>query len=181
MSTRISKWISGIGVMVVGGLLLTSVVGADDDNHKNPFTQILTKLDQILAAVGPVDLCHGGTTVGRFVVKGTEVCDRTTGLTWQQTPDATLRTNAAAVTYCLGLGNHYRLPEIKELISLLDYSQFNPTLPPGIFTGVANDGYWSATQNAQTAPLTWIGFFNNGSVVSDDRSNNLHVWCVRGA
>jgi len=92
MHSRRNKWISGFGAVLLVGLLVTTAVAGDDGKDKNPLTQILNKLDQVLAAIGSgggtVDLCYGGTTVGRFVVNGTEVCDWTSGLTWQKTPDA---------------------------------------------------------------------------------------------
>ena len=198
MRSSRSRWLSGIGAAVlIGGLVLASggswVTPASAYNSPpppNPFAQILTKLDEILAAIaaiggggGSVDLCHGGTTVGRFVPIGTtEVCDRTTGLTWQKTPDAIPRTHAVAVTYCPTVGTHYRLPEVKELISLLDYSQFNFALPVGHpFTNVQSAYYWSATTYAGNPPAAWGVVFVDGSVVVDDKTNSHSAWCVRGA
>ena len=52
MRSSRSKWLRGLGVFVlVGSVLLTSMAVANDDKGKNPFTQILQKLDQILAAI----------------------------------------------------------------------------------------------------------------------------------
>ena len=52
MNSSRNRWIRGLGaVVLVGALLVTSMVAADDDKDKgkNPFTQILAKLDQILS------------------------------------------------------------------------------------------------------------------------------------
>ena len=94
------------------------------------------KLDEVLVAIdatpsGGAPPCGAGTEGVRFVVStdGTEVCDNTTGLVWEQTPDSIKREWQAAIAFCPTIG--YRLPEVKELFSLVDFSQSNPTLPAG--------------------------------------------------
>lgn len=45
---------------------------------------------------------------------------------------------------------HWRLPNIRELLSLVDYGQDTPALPEvRPFVGVASDWYWSSTSRAQ--------------------------------
>jgi hypothetical protein len=73
---------------------------------------------------------------GRYVVtnggtgNGT-VYDTKTKLTWQQTVSSTTYTWADAKTYCAGVGTSlggtgWRLPTLKELQTIVDYSQSNP-------------------------------------------------------
>lgn len=197
MTSKRSRWVSGIGaVLVVGVLVLVTgnvETQADDHHGQNPFQLILDKLDHILAAIGKVggsvDLCNGGTTVGRFVNIGTtEVCDRTTGLTWQKTPDAAAaaKTYDQAVAWChtpsATVAGGSRLPQIYELLSLVDYSQYQPALPVGIFTGVAIFGfYWSATPAAAVSGYAWSEYFGNGLGDVNATGNASFVWCVRGA
>jgi len=120
---------------------------------------------KILKAIFPP--CGPGTRDQRFVVKGEKVCDNTTGLWWQRTPgdptdDICGNTDTCtwqeAINYCTNLeltGKHkkkqWRLPEVKELISLVDYGVETPgpVLPPGNpFISVRSDSYWSATELA---------------------------------
>ena len=180
-----------VGGLVFGtGTVVTQAWERDDDHQgKNPFDRILHKLDQILGKVGrTVDLCHGGSFVGRFVVNGGEVCDRTTGLTWEQQPNPAFQTPGEAVAYCQNKGNHSRLPEVKELLSLVDYSQDNPVLPVGHpFIGIQLAFYWSATTLAGDSGIVRAVNFESGSVnptVLHGRGGStpyLLVWCVRGA
>ena len=136
-----------------------------------------------------------GKSADRFVVLGTgEVLDVTTGLRWQQTPGSANVVGAGsscngpttcvwqeAVDYCAALGGGYRLPEIKELISLVDYSQFNPALPAGHpFTGVQSSLYWSAAAVASNPTLAWNVDFFNGFVLTTGKANfNRFAWCAR--
>jgi len=97
---------------------------------------------------------------------------------------ATAKTYDEAVAYCLSKGNPYRLPEVKELASLLDYSHLNPALPSGHpFTGVQSGGlpYWSVTTNVFNPPDAWNVYFWNGLVGVNNKSVPNPVWCVRGA
>jgi len=56
MRSKSNRWLSGVGVVVfAGGLVLANFGGeitsvqAHDRAYKNPFKQIMTKLDEILA------------------------------------------------------------------------------------------------------------------------------------
>jgi hypothetical protein len=177
-------------VVLLGGVLLAGFGSGSVQAATNPFDEILDLLNQINRKVtGTVDLCHGGSIVGRFVPIGTtEVCDRTTGLTWQKTPAGTdaAKTWADAKTYCqtpsatVAAGS--RLPEVKELINLVDYSQVNPSLPPNNpFIGVGGFYYWAATENAGLPTFAWAVVFGNGVVFNFDKLSTKLVWCVRGA
>lgn len=128
--------------------------------------------------------CGAGTEGQRFVADPNEVCDNDTGLYWVKAPDSTTRLHANAVTHCarLDLGNSqtYRLPEVKELISLVDYSQLGPALPSGHpFSNVQSDRYWSATALALLPPVAWFVLFVNGGVDADIKTSTFFVWCAR--
>src|SRR5512141_488165 len=100
MKSNRSRWFRGVGaVVLVGALLVTSVVFADDGKGKDPFTQILANLDQILSKLNGSD--NGNHTLRwdtnhpsatRFTTAFTgAVLDKNTGLVWEQAPDATGR------------------------------------------------------------------------------------------
>jgi len=75
----------------------------------------------------------------------------------------------------------WRLPNIKELQSLVDFSRVNPVLPSGYpFSGVQSDNYWSSTSYADNTSNAWNLNLNNGNVNNDDKTNTNYVWPVRG-
>jgi len=72
------------------------------------------------------------------------------------------------------------LPEIKELISLVDYSMSEPALPEGNpFQDVVLSFYWSATALAANASLAWEVAMATGQVSTTDKSVGSRTWCVR--
>jgi hypothetical protein len=125
------------------------------------------------------------------------VTDNLTGLIWLQNAncigrqtwtDALTASNALASGAC-GLTDGsvvgtWRLPNVKELQSLLDFSQTNPALPPlppGYpFSGVQSFLYWSSTTYASGPLYAWVVYLDNGDVYSDDKRNDYFVWPVRG-
>jgi hypothetical protein len=118
---------------------------------------------------------------GRFVV-GTDtyggaptigiVLDRQTGLTWQQVAGP-LVSQAGALDYCYNIGFNsdsvgWRLPTLKELLSLVDYAGDygpNPLIDPTIFPHTPAYGFWSSTTSparpAQCVDFTqgWLGCY----------------------
>lgn len=76
----------------------------------------------------------------------------------------------------------WRLPNVKELQSLIDFSEYNPVLPSGHpFTGVQSSDYWSSTTNADITSTAWRVYMSDGAAVSDDKSSGYFVWSVRDA
>jgi hypothetical protein len=76
----------------------------------------------------------------------------------------------------------WRLPNVKELQSLIDFGEDNPVLPSGHpFTGVQSASYWSSTTNANDTSTALRVFMSDGSTVSDDKSSVYYVWPVRDA
>jgi hypothetical protein len=155
------------------------------------------KLDQVLAGISNIMVgapCGQGTEGQRFVVNGPEVCDNATGLYWEQSPSTSgafaWSSNEGpinALDRCTGLnlGNPYtyRLPEVKELISLVDYrvEEQPPVLntPVGPFSNVQSAHYWSATTQAQDPSEAWSVNFSSGVLNSNDKGKLFYSWCVR--
>jgi Protein of unknown function (DUF1566) len=67
----------------------------------------------------PPSRCY--PTASRFTVQDGLVADTATGLTWQQTSSGDLP-SPQLQTYCAGLAGGFRLPSIKELFTLVDFS-----------------------------------------------------------
>jgi hypothetical protein len=75
--------------------------------------------------------------------------------------------------------NDWRIPNRRELESLVDAELFNPAINP-IFGPIAAAFYWSSTTLAINESLAWFVFFFNGSVDVGDKSSPLFVRAVRG-
>jgi hypothetical protein len=74
----------------------------------------------------------------------------------------------------------WRLPNIKEVLCLVDFSQFNPPLPTGNpFTGVQSFFYWSSTTYAGDTNDAW-GVVMDADLYIGDKESYYHVWPVRG-
>jgi hypothetical protein len=124
----------------------------------------------------------------RFTGDGTGVItDHLTGLMWAENaylPGAKKTWNDA-IDYCngLSLGGHtdWRLPNVQELQSLIDYGRFSPALPSvHPFDNVQPGKYWSSTTYADPTSLAWNVSLDGGSVNSGDKSLTFYVWPVRG-
>jgi len=112
------------------------------------------------------------------------VSDTSTGLTWQQdTPDDVVNWEQA-LAYCeslaLGGATDWRLPTIKELRSLVDFSRNNPAIDITRFPNTLPSFYWSSTTYATTTSSAWGVFFLNGSGSSSNKASITRVRAVRG-
>lgn len=77
----------------------------------------------------------------------------------------------------------WRLANVKELQSLIDYGENDPALPAvNPFIEVQSSNYWSSTIDDSNIPITtfaWAVNFHGGSV-STGAVGNCYAWCVRG-
>jgi hypothetical protein len=74
----------------------------------------------------------------------------------------------------------WHLPTVRELQSLIDYSQYGPALPSGYpFSGVQTNHYWSSAENASRSGYAWGVYLDDGVVDTYDESNAYYVWPVR--
>jgi hypothetical protein len=131
----------------------------------------------------------------RFTDNGNgTVTDKLTGLIWMKNASVL---GAASWSQALIIANglksgdadltdgsvagDWRLPNLRELQSLIDYSSTNPALPAGHpFTGVQSFFCWSSTTNAYYPTYAWHVFFSDGNVYGNVKSYFSYVWCVRG-
>lgn len=77
--------------------------------------------------------------------------------------------------------NDWRLPNRRELESLLDLGNFNPALPPSHpFLGVQSSYYWTSSTAANGEDDAWIVHVYLGFATRDDKAGSHYVWYVRG-
>jgi len=125
-----------------------------------------------------------------FILQGETVEDRTTGLVWSRSanPAGWPLFWDEALEYVAGLNREghlsscdWRLPNRRELFSLVDYAQANPALPPGHpFTQVELAWYWSATPYAANPAYAWYVHTEGGRMFYGDKGRSYYVWPVRG-
>ena len=112
--------------------------------------------------------------------------DSKTGLTWQDNSaiKETKMTWQDAKSYCreLSLGGYsdWRLPNIKELQSIVDISRYNPAIKKGFKYVTTSDYYWSSSVYVLDTKYAWIVYFENGYAFNDSKTNKNYVRCVRG-
>jgi hypothetical protein len=146
----------------------------------------------------------------RFTDQGDgTIRDHLTGLIWlknsncfdfQPWPDAvqlanTLQdTGTPETTDDCGLSDgsvagDWRLPNVKELQSLIDFSFANPALSNAAGTAKWAEGdaflnvgevYWSSTALAGRPVLIWHVDLNEGFTTADTKGSTYFVWPVRG-
>jgi hypothetical protein len=81
-------------------------------------------------------------------------------------------------------GSHqtdWRLPNVRELQSLIDYGEQAPALPDGHpFIDVQPYNYWSSTTYASSTPHAWLVRVGYAGVYFEAKASPEYVWPVRG-
>lgn len=122
------------------------------------------------------------------------VTDNLTGLVWKK--DALFSVASTwleALTICNSLASgssgltdgsqagDWRLPNIKELLSLIDYGQSYPCLPSPQPFSWDPAPYWSSTTTATDTNSSWTLEFSLGAVGNTTKSETAAVWPVRNS
>jgi len=104
--------------------------------------------------------------------------------TWQGALDwvVLLNTTAIACTdYTAMTFTDWRMPNIKELLSLVDYNQSAPVLPSGPFVNVQSTWfYWSSSSLVADPRIAWHLDMGLGPGITSFKSTDYFVLPVRG-
>ncbi len=111
------------------------------------------------------------------------VTDSNTGIMWQQAEGGSMNWEDA-ITYCEDISlagyNDWRLPNIKELMSIMDESLYN-NIDTNYFPDAHASNYWSSTTCASDSSCAWSIHFQSGQVnFYYNKSENFYARCVRG-
>ena len=112
-------------------------------------------------------------------------------VTWQHLLDFVEGINDGTYQLCNAGKTDWRLPNARELESLIHYGYDNPALPNTAGTGQwtlgdpfinlwADGFYWSFTVNAYNTDGAWYVSMYAGNVNVGLRGQTFYVWCVRG-
>lgn len=93
-----------------------------------------------------------------------DVPDKT--FTWQQGKD-----------YAASLGDGWRLPTVKELLTLVDYEKRAPAC--GVFPDCPDEWFWSSSALSGYSTFAWSVYFSYGNTHFNDVSDAYRVRCVR--
>ncbi|MEF2230220.1 MAG: DUF1566 domain-containing protein [Pseudodesulfovibrio sp.] len=127
---------------------------------------------------------------GRFAPGGETVFDTATGLTWLR--DANVIGFPVAWEegrdFIRGMNERthaghadWRLPDRRELFSLVSFDAHSPALPEGHpFTNVFSGWYWTATPSAMHPAQAWHVHFMGGRMFWGTRTGYELIWPVRG-
>jgi len=136
--------------------------------------------------------------IPRFLDNGNgTLTDKATGLIWLRNANCFgTRTWAQALSDANGLASgqcgltdgssagDWRLPSIRELHSVIDYSQHGPAI--GLFAllliqNMQSNYYWSSTTSIYSSFNAWWVNMHAGNVSLDDKyTSYYYVWPVRG-
>jgi len=130
------------------------------------------------------------------------VTDNLTGLVWLKDADCfPLLAWATALTAATTLNSgecsltdgsvagDWRLPNVREMQSLVHYGFANPAVPNTAgtgqwsesdpFNGVSSYLYWTSTTHAWLTSSAWLVLLYDGGGTILDKANSTHLWPVR--
>ncbi len=137
------------------------------------------------------------TPSSRFTINGNgTVTDKQTGLIWARCPEgqsgsscesgsATGYNWQSALDHADSSGlageNDWRLPNIKELGSIIERACYLPAINLHVFPNVSASLFWTSSPEINNSNNTWVVDFSTGFDRNiDDRSSSRVVRLVRG-
>ena len=145
-----------------------------------------------------IDYIPNNTPDDRYTLHGDgTVTDTATGLVWQRCSlgqswnGSTCTGNASTYTWqgalqqgdsnSLAGYSDWRLPNRKELRSIVAYDRYNPAINTTVFPNTPSSWYWSSSPNAwHLLHYAWIVYFDVGADLYPNRSSSAAVRLVRG-
>ncbi len=138
-----------------------------------------------LFVLTPPSMVAANAPSGRYTAANGTVYDTKTKLTWQQSVSTSSYLYSDASNYCATIGaslggSGWRVPTIKELQTIVDYSQTAaPWIDRAAFPATPLHYFWSSTVQAGTTSSYWVFDFSAGVVTTPFMTNSCNVRCVR--
>lgn len=190
--------------MLKESMSITVIINQADDGWLNSINAFMKKTCKSLLIGILVSLFSSGFTTASDLEDNGDgtVTDFETGLIWQQgeSSESDIAGGAStvewenAILYCedLELAGYtdWRLPNHKELRSLVDYERYNPTLDTTFFPTAGAYNYWTSTtcktydnDGYEVTANAWAVNFQTGQVDGSYKSISgviPRARCVRG-
>lgn len=144
----------------------------------------------VMVAVCAALPAQADAPLGQYTVSMGMVTDNKTGLTWQQS-EGPISNWSNAKSHCanseFNAMTDWRLPTVKELVTLADPDQTDPSIDTGVdgFPGTSGPdpigaSFWSATPVAGPSSVSawYVGVFGGGTNPRNV-DNMIRVRCVR--
>lgn len=121
-----------------------------------------------------------------YSTDGSEVTDSQTGLVWRRCSEGMAWSGGT----CIGVPTTYsheaalahaktqtgwRLPNVKELASILNISRMNPAIDPTAFPATSSGWYWSSSPMVGDSRFAWVVGFDYGKVVGGSRTGTINI------
>jgi len=119
-----------------------------------------------------------------LLVSSDVVFHNKTGLSWQDNRSAMSEkvTYEEAEKFCdalkAGKYNDWRVPTLKELSSIVDYTKYDPAILDGFSSG-GSVYYWSSTPYMGDTDKVWGINFKTGATDANGKNYTRHIRCVR--
>jgi hypothetical protein len=111
------------------------------------------------------------------------VTDAGLGLMWQRPSNSAQHDWPGALAYCEGLSHagfdDWRLPSIKELMTIVLDTAVQPAIDTGMFGTVPVAAYWSSTPRREQPADAYVVDFALGTTYSTAMTSAQHARCVR--
>lgn len=121
--------------------------------------------------------------VSRYFVDTNAVIDKNTGLMWQRDHASSGMGWVQALQYCEGLTTDgytdWRLPNMKELLTLVDESAASPAIDADAFPGTPASWFWSSSAYPYWAFYAYDVDFAAGDLSAYTHTTVNYVRCVR--
>lgn len=191
IDTGLFPSISNVNYWSITEISSTNTMGSSSSNYISNQSKILTNKIRCVSGISP--------QTQSFMDNGNgTVSDNLSGLVWQKcsaglgttlgdcsTGTFLQHTWSSAINYCenldLGGQTDWRLPNIKELISLVDFSSSSLTSINDIFTNTKINFYLSSTTaTIVDSTRVWRVDFSYGRTDISSKTGKSYVRCVRG-
>ena len=149
-----------------------------------PFLRLFAAV-ALVASFAMTATAQTGPPAARYTTTTNTVYDNKTKLTWQRMVAPNTYNETAARVYCASeavttiLGGAGRLPTLKELQSIVDYSRRAPAIDPDAFPSNAPSFFWSASLRVGSSSSdAWGVNFYDGDTYTRQVNSDAAVRCV---
>jgi hypothetical protein len=142
-------------------------------------------LGSVVVTLAVATLSHAAAPAGRYTVSTGTVVDTRTKLTWQRNASTSTFAWADAKGACASVGaslggTGWRLPTLKELMTLVDFTQStSPFIDATAFQGALDGIFWTSTASTSPANTAWAVSFDAPATGAYDVTDPYPVLCVR--